>query len=184
MLRLIPNLGFIVCLICLPIASPAKPAPKEAECLISTDFHIVHFSAFQSGERREGSEFTRYCQELPRPGLSYLGIDLMDRDARRVPIALAVVEEDAQGKAQRTLKEIVPQTYPQGVVSLEVNFDRPGHYGVLVRFAGEEVTDELRIPLLIGKTSFPWLFWISVVLGGSMVALGLALGAYRWWRKR
>jgi hypothetical protein len=182
MLRLPPNLGLIVCLSGLLVTSSARAASQEAECLLSTDFHIVHFSAFQPGKRKEGSEFTRYCQELPRPGLSYLGIDFMDRDARRVPIALAVVEEDAQGKAQRTLKEIAPQIYPQGVASLEVNFDRPGRYVVLVRFAGEELTDELRIPLSVGGTSKSWI-WIFSALGGAVV-LGLALSVYRWWRKR
>lgn len=162
----------------LAAKAPAKPQAED-ECLIGTDFHLVHFSAFQPGAR-EGGEFQRYCQELPRAALSYLGIDFMDRDARQVPIALAVVEEDAQGKVLRTLLELAPQTYPQGVASLQVNFDRSGQYAVRVRFQGEDLSDELRIPLTVASASRPW----RPVAGGALAVLCLGLGLYCLRRKR
>ncbi len=170
------HLGWIALLICLLVAEThAKPSLQERECLIGTDFHLVHLSAFQPGQRKEGSEFERYCQQLPRTGLTYLGIDFMDRDVRHLPVALAVVEEDAQ----RTLLELAPQAYVHGVASLQVNFDRPGRYAVLVRFQGEDLTDELRIPLTVGASS-PWR---PIALGGGAVMLCLGLGVY-WWRRR
>ncbi|GAB6068302.1 hypothetical protein JCM13664_16210 [Methylothermus subterraneus] len=171
---------WIVCwIVWLAAEAHAKPPPQEDECLAQTDLHIVHFSAFQPGSKKEG-EFQRYCRELPRAALSYLGIDFMDRDARRVPIALAVVEEDAQGHELRTLLELAPQTYPQGVASLQANFDRPGRYAVLVRFQSEDLIDELRIPLAVGGAPKPG--W-PVALGGASAALGLGVSWY-WWRRR
>ncbi len=172
----------IAWLICLLLAKAyAKPSPSEDECLISTDFHIVHFSAFQPGASQQGNRFKRYCQQLPRVALSYFGIDFLDRDVRQLPVALAVVEENSQGKPVRTLTEIAPKIYSQGVASLQVNFDRPGHYAVLVRFQGEEMADELRIPLTVASISRPW--W-PIVVGGTFAGLGLGLSLYAWRRKR
>ncbi|MCX8049522.1 MAG: hypothetical protein N3A55_07660 [Methylohalobius sp.] len=166
-------LGWIVCLTgCLAAEIQAKPPPspkQEAECLISTDFHIVHFSAFQpTAEGSKAEKFQRYCQELPRVGTAYLSVDFVDRDVRHVPIALKVVEEDKQGTALRTLNETPAQVYTQGVASVQVAFDRPGHYALLVQFQAEELADELRIPLTVGFKPMP-IKWMAAGTGAAVL---------------
>lgn len=162
---------WIAWLICL-LATEANPTlPKEDECLISTDLHIVHFSAFQpAAEGSKAENFQRYCQELPRVGTAYLSVDFVDRDVRHLPIALKVVEEDAQGAALRTLSELPAKIYPQGVASVQVTFDRIGRYALKVQFQGTELSDELRIPLTVGSASLPR--WLPVAGIGTATVIG------------
>ena len=68
---------------------------SNMSCLMGNDFYAVHFSAFQPGRRAgESTDFTKYCQEIPGVGTTYLSIDLLDRDVRKTPISLRVVEEE------------------------------------------------------------------------------------------
>lgn len=174
--KLTPGRCWIAWLICLlAVEAHAKP-PAGDECLISTDFHIVHFSALQpAAEGSKAENFQRYCQELPRLGTAYLSVDFVDRDVRHLPIALKVIEEDKQGAELRTLNEIPAKTYPQGVASVQVNLDRPGRYALLVQFQGEELADELRIPLTVGLEPPP--AWLTVATG---VGAATVIGAMAW----
>ncbi len=165
-----------VWLICW-LATEANPTPpEEDECLISTDLHIVHFSAFQpAAEGSKAENFQRYCRELPRVGTAYLSIDFVDRDVRRLPIALKVVEEDTQGAVLRTLSELPAKTYPQGVASVQVAFDRVGHYALLLQFQGGELADELRIPITVGLSFVP--MWLRVATG---TGIGVVVATLSW----
>ncbi|HEB77866.1 MAG TPA: hypothetical protein ENI90_04980 [Methylothermaceae bacterium] len=145
----------------------AQPRLEQNDCLVATDFYIVHFTAFQppaapprnARERRQA--FQRYCRELPRTGTTYFGIDFIDRDVRDIPITLKVVEEQPDGKASRTLVALPSRQYPRGVAELKVDFDRPGRYALVVEFGDrvELADDRLRIPISVGLDLWhvPWL---------------------------
>lgn len=184
----LPYPCWIAWLICLLIAeAQAAPRSQEGDCLITTDFYIVHFTAFQppsggTGDARQRrEEFRRYCRELPQTGVTYFGIDFMDRDVRHLPIALRVVEERGEGEAgevMRTLKEIPPRPYPQGVAALKVDFDRPGHYALVVQFGEAELADDrLRIPLTVGLSSFP-IPWLPIAAAISLVLFFSMIGFF------
>ncbi|BCX88347.1 hypothetical protein MIN45_P0716 [Methylomarinovum tepidoasis] len=168
------NLRIFVTLLALLVAGfslPGQAAPnmKGRACMITTDFYIVHFSAFQppakkpetDAERKEA--FRPYCHELPRTGTTYFGMDFIDRDVRQMPISMKVVEEKPtageEGKPQvvRVVKEVPPTLYPQGVADLRVNFDKPGHYALIIQFGGEDALEEdiMRVPLTVALSS-PW----------------------------
>ncbi len=160
----------IVLLGCLAAADLAAAPIKKggSDCLVGTDFYIVHFNAFQppaeipTGAREKRQALQRFCQRLPRTGTTYFGIDFIDRDVRSLPISLSVVEErEEDGSAMKTLKTVPSQLYPHGVAELKVDFDHPGRYALIIQF-GEETglsDDRLRIPLTVGLggDSIPWL---------------------------
>jgi len=179
------NLCWIVWWVCsLTAEVQARPDQARGDCLISTDFYIVHFTAFQPPkkmptdlrERRQALQ--RYCRELPNTGTTFLGIDFIDRDVRQLPIALKVVEESGDtGDSERVLKALPAKRYPHGVAEMRVDFDRPGHYALVVEFGDhpELADDRLRIPLTVGieRWHVPWLAIaaaISIGLFFSMIA--------------
>lgn len=150
------------------------------KCLISTDFYIVHFTAFQpkEGETDPKERFRPYCRELPEIGKSYLTVDLVDQDARQMPVGLRLVEEEIgaepnEVKQVRTLLEVPGKVYNTGVVSTEATFDKPGRYALLVDI-GEAVAEEdtVRIPLRVGLDSGKREGGGSSGGGGMIIILG------------
>lgn len=171
----------------LPVNAAPPPPSGGPECVVTTSFYIVHYSAFQppkdnspgSAEDRMAA-FRPYCRQLPRTGKTYFGIDFIDRDVRQLPIGLSVVEEKTgpEGKPEtvRTLRQIPPKLYPNGVAELQVDFDKPGKYTLLVQFGeeGEAFEDDiLRIPLEVGLASFD--FSIMGYLAAAAVVVFFAL---------
>jgi hypothetical protein len=143
---------------------------QRLTCLVANDFYIVHFTSYLeplAGEKDPKKIFKQHCQDLPRVGKAYLGIDLMDMDARGLPVGVKVVEvqegerpKDAQKNVQPVLLDIAPKVYESGVVEVQSTFDKPGLYSVNLAFdAGVSDEDVLKIPLRVGlepeKEPFP-----------------------------
>lgn len=155
------------------------------KCLIANDFYAVHFTAMQVGRQSgEISDYMKYCQEVPITGLTFLTLDMLDRDARKLPVAIKVVQEelDANGKPQnqKVLVEVPAQVYKSGTADTKFEFTQPGHYAVIAEFGEPDgmVTedDRLRIPFTVaigGVKSVSWLkylFWICIT--GVVGAVG------------
>jgi hypothetical protein len=137
---------------------------QRLTCLVANDFYIVHFTSYLEplpGEKDPKKIFKQHCQDLPRIGKTYLGIDLMDMDARGQPVAVKVVEmqkdepaKGAQKTVQPVLLDVPPKVYESGVVEVQTTFDKPGLYSVNLAF-DEAMSDEevLKIPLRVGLES-------------------------------
>jgi len=174
----------------LPQAWPQSRSSQDGQvddklsrlsCLVTTDFYMVHFTAFQpkTGETDPKQMFRPYCQDLPDAGKAYLTLDLVDRDVRKMPVGLKLVEEaegaeQAQLEPQRTLMEVPPKVYKHGVVETQADFDKPGNYALLVT-VGEAAAEEdtIRIPLRVGLGTVP----AERSEGGSRGLLVVALGS-------
>ncbi|MGH8579562.1 MAG: hypothetical protein ACREVK_05360 [Gammaproteobacteria bacterium] len=169
---------------------------SRLSCLVRTDFYIVHFTAFQprAGETDPKQMFRPYCHDLPDASKAYLTLDLVDRDVRKMPVGLRLVEEaqgadPAQLEPQRTLMEVPPKVYKQGVVETQADFDKPGNYALLV-IIGEAVAEEdtIRIPLRVGLGTVPeegsgaGSRGLLVVVLGSVVLL--AFLGWRFFKRR
>jgi hypothetical protein len=198
-----------VCLAALlDSSSQAATTPRDAgngkqmysgasmSCLIANDFYAVHFTALQHGQQTgETSEFVKYCQEIPTTGKTYLTIDLLDRDARNLPIALRIVEEelgiDGQPpKEKSTLAEVPARIYKNGVADTHADITQPGHYALIASFGEEgEITedDRLRIPFSVALASpnkaSPWLGRVAMFLVSAFF-LALGIAGYRTLRPR
>lgn len=201
-------LGFLAVFLALSaLAQAAGAAPKDARaaysssnmgCLVGNDFYAVHFTALQPGRQKgERSDFTKYCQEIPAVGATFLSIDLLDRDVRKTPITLRVVEEEfsEEGgrppKTIRTVAEAPAKLYNTGTADIQANIAQPGHYALIATIGEDAISedDHLRIPFTVaieGATKVDWLGRITgfIVLAffGTMAAIGYR--TYRAYRPK
>lgn len=152
-------------------------------CLVTNDFYAVHFSALQEGRNpNERTEFVKYCQEIPSVGKTYLSIDLLDRDVRKTPVALKVVEESYSSDGQaprevRTLVEVPARVYKNGTADTQVAITEPGHYALIATIGEEAVSedDQLRVPFSVGIAPAPQIHQYFGKITGALVALFFAV---------
>lgn len=146
---------------------------KSLECLITTDFYIVHLTAYQepkeTGEKSKRHKFLRFCQDLPDIGRSHLAIDLIDRDLRLMPVSLRVVEEVKNAQEEITevavIAEVAAQVYKNGVAQVQVDFPKPGHYALKAKVGDDIFADEIRIPLRVALgPAFDWPLYLGILI--------------------
>jgi len=173
----------------------------EPRCVRVNDLYAVNFTAYHVPSREALQKMSPaerkaamqpHCQSVPQTGKIYFGVDLLDRDARQMPVWMRLVrlQENEEGELVEgpVIARSEPQIHPQGSLQLAAQIDEPGRYLVIVTF-GKEATipeDELKIPITIGQSaswedkflsSLPWLF-------GGIVLLSLAGAVGAWWRRR
>lgn len=182
----------------IPQAATAKDArsaysQSNMGCLVGNDFYAVHFTAIQEGRHKgERTDFTKYCQEIPTVGKTYLSVDLLDRDTRKTPIALKVVEEEFSeddgrpAKVLRTITEIPAKLYNSGVADIAADLPQPGHYALIATIGEEAISedDHLRIPFTVaieGAASINWLGKITGVIVFMFFGV-IAIVAFRTYR--
>jgi len=178
-------LGFHSNLMAQQGQSPYDPT-KSLDCMITTDFYIVHLTSYQQpkpdGKKRH--TFKPFCKELPEHGPSHLALDFIDRDLRKMPIGMEVIEllDNPDGEEMldgKSIALITPQTYKTGVAQIQADFPKPGHYALIATVGDDMFADKIRIPLRVGIGSafsiaflYPYLFFIFVAL--------IAYGIYRF----
>lgn len=176
-----------------PLNGRQSYSGSNMNCLIANDFYAVHFSALQEGRQAgERTDFVKYCQEVPAIGKVYLSIDLLDRDTRTTPIALAVVEEeirqDGQApEARSTLAETPARIYKNGTADTHVDITRPGHYALIATIGDGPIMDDdrLRIPFSVGLPPPSTVGQHLGAITGTFVALffgAMGIIGYRTWR--
>lgn len=158
-------------------------------CLIENDFYAVHFSAYlkPEGQNAQDSDkkalLTPYCQDLPSPGKAFFAADLIDRDIRKTPIGIRVIEIEKTGKKAedfkelRVISEVEPKLYPRGVVDTQANIDKNGEYILILVIGGEEALsaeDRLKIPFHVGGYLFGLPKQTLMIISGSVLA-GIAI---------
>ncbi|MDD5227533.1 MAG: hypothetical protein PHN45_03020 [Methylococcales bacterium] len=160
-------------------------------CLVANDFYAVHFSAYlkpSQGNDREAL-LTPYCQELPDVGKAFFSADLIDRDIRKTPIGIRVVEiekiSDQPGdfKEIRELNHVESKIYSKGVVEAQADLDKKGDYALILLIGGEEAIsneDKLKITFHVGANPFNWLKLIA----SSVAALFVLFCGVSFYRKK
>ena len=166
---------------------------SNMSCLKGNDFYAVHFSAFQPGRQKgERSDFTKYCEQIPAVGATYLSIDLLDRDVRKVPVSLRVVEEEFNEddgrppKELRTVAEIPAKVYNNGTADIQANITQPGHYALIATIGEDAISedDHLRIPFTVALEGAAPVNWLGRITGAIVLLFFGACGVigYRTWR--
>lgn len=177
-------------------AKDARAAYSQSNmgCLVGNDFYAVHFTAIQEGRQKgERTDFAKYCQEIPTVGKTYLSIDLLDRDVRKTPITLKVVEEEFNEddgrppKVLRTITELPGKIYNNGVADIAADLPQPGHYALIASIGEEALSedDHLRIPFTVAiegtAAAVNWLGRFTAALAALFFG-GAAFIGYRTYR--
>ncbi|MEY2680589.1 MAG: hypothetical protein RL661_820 [Pseudomonadota bacterium] len=155
----------------------SKYTGASMSCLVANDFYAMHFTSMQQGRNKnEAHDFVKYCQEIPQIGMTFLTLDLLDRDVRNLPIAVRVVEEefdqDGNPTTSKTLKEVPAKIYKNGTLDTSVDISTPGHYALIAEIGDDMITedDRLRVPFSVAMPSMqptPWLkylAWLSTAI--------------------
>ncbi|NOT11802.1 MAG: hypothetical protein HOP23_08230 [Methylococcaceae bacterium] len=176
-------------------------------CLIANDFYAVHFSVYlkpshsKQGNAVEDREalLTPYCQELPNTGKAFFAADLIDRDVRKTPIGIRLVELEKTGKDDKkaesfkelkTVLEMAPKLYPRGVVEAQADIAKEGYYALYLAIGGDEALsedDRLRIQIHVGGNPYALItkniIPLSIGLGVFVVVVTIVLAVLRKKRK-
>lgn len=177
---------------------PQIPDVNSVGCLVANDFYAVHFSAYlkptspQQGNDREALQ-KPYCQELPDVGKAFFAADLIDRDIRKTPIGIRVVEIEKTGDKPsdfneiRELNHVEPQIYSTGVVQAQADLDKKGDYALILLIGGEEAIsdeDKLKIVFHVGANPFAFSKEIQIALAGGFAALVALIGGVYFYRRK
>lgn len=188
------NILTIIVLLGLPGFSQAQQAPtdpkKSLECLITTDFYIVHLTSYlePNKDSKKRNRFKPFCQELPEHGSGFLAIDFLDRDLRKMPVGLRVISEVEDPETGELVEETTiantdAKTYKNGVAQIQANFPKPGHYALIATVGDDMFADKIRIPLRVGiGSAFHWSSLLPYLL--AILAAGIAYVLYRFFISR
>lgn len=150
-------------------------------CLITNDFYAVHFSAYlkSPGGNDRDALLRPYCQNIPGIGKAFFAADLIDRDIRKTPIGVRVVEVQKTGSKPddftelRTIAEFPAKLYPRGVVEAQADIDKNGDYVLVLIVGGEDALaeeDKLKIPFTVGGNPFGLsTIELSALAGGGLL---------------
>jgi hypothetical protein len=164
-------------------------SPGELSCVIRTEAYNVHLSAYQERGGSSDQLFENLCQDLPDTGRTYLAVDLVsaDKKVRDLPVTLRLVEESPSGQGGseavpailRTLRENPAKVYKTGIAEMQVDFDKPGYYALLIGAGSMPV---VRVPIRVGVRAPSLLDWqTSALLVGAVLAV---LGFFMYRQRR
>jgi len=132
-------------------------------CMQSNDYYIANFAAYQGDlqqPKNESALLTALCEELPAVGSTQISIDLLDRDVRRKPVTIKVLDSNA-----KVILETPPTVPKQGVLTANVNFPVPGHYQVVLYIDD----NELKVAPDIGALHIP--LTVALVTPGTSASM-------------
>ncbi|WP_262965288.1 hypothetical protein [Methylobacter psychrophilus] len=182
---------------------PDIPDLNSVGCLITNDFYAVHLSVYVKTSTAKQDSTDRaallkpYCQELPDTGKAFFAADLIDRDIRKTPIGIRVVELELIGtddskpedfKEVRTLTEVAPKMYTKGVVEAQADIDKNGYYAMYLLIGGDEAIsdeDKMRIPFHVGgdPDALPKKT-VMLIAGGVVTLIVFIIAGLVWYRKK
>jgi hypothetical protein len=132
---------------------------NQASCLKVSDFYSVHLTSYflpstdNSAEARNDKtkKYDQFCDRIPGEGLVVFTVDLMEQDTRDLPVALSFSQYDSRGQL-KLVKEIPPQLYPRGVLSLDTPIQEQGNYLLKVAFGESKTKDDIiEMPIIVGQ---------------------------------
>lgn len=146
---------------------PEKPLPKRSpswadvdttkplNCLVANDFYVVHLTTYVQTETaaadpKRAEAFRPYCRSVPKTGAITFSFDLVDKEARKLPIALSVFKTGSGGD-KTLVKEQPAAVYAAGVAQVTANLTEAGMYSVKLAFGEGKATDEvMEVAIVVG----------------------------------
>ncbi|HXW71240.1 MAG TPA: hypothetical protein VEK34_07370 [Methylocella sp.] len=156
---ILANVGFFFYPVWRVIRPPAQPKEEnQASCLKTSDFYSVHLTTYFLSETADAKKpgeaaqkYGEYCDRVPGPGRVVFTVDLMEDDARKMPVSLSLLQIDAKGQPT-LIKALAPSRYPGGVLTLDVPSLAPSKYILKVGFGAAKTKDDLiEMPIFVGK---------------------------------
>ena len=179
-----------------PLAVAHGGVLAEADrCIIRIGVYTAHFTIYQP-ETRASKE---YCEDIPDVTRTIFVMDYLHDSLRQVPVDFRIIRDVLDRRTYASVADVrkiddldaatvfyqAPRVEPQGSLTVEHTFTRPGWYiGIVTaRHPTLDKTYEAVFGFHVGKRS--WGFWPWVILGLLAVQLQywVASGGLARWRK-
>lgn len=144
---------------------------ENDQCKLRVGMWVMHFTGYQPDSTAE----REFCEDIPATGRTLIVLDYIDEPLRDTPVAVRVIRDtgDESDLERVTVFRKAPALYPNGTVSLEINFPDPGRFVGMVT-AGDQLS---RFPFAVGTRGrrtaklYAW-------FGAGAVGLGILLFLY------
>lgn len=132
---------------------------NEPSCTKVSDFYSVHLTTYflaataDADLRPNGREkmYMQYCDRVPGTGRLIFTIDLMEQDARNMPVEFSLSKYDAEGRLS-LVKKSPAAVHPGGVLTLDAVIMERGKYLLKLAFGNAKTNDEIiEMPVLVGS---------------------------------
>jgi hypothetical protein len=116
---------------------------------------VVHLTTYiqtevAGADPKRAEAFRPYCRNVPKTGAVTFSFDLIDKEARKLPVALAVSKVAASGE-KALVKEQPAAVYGAGVAQISANLAEAGVYSVRLVFGeGKSADEQLEVPVAVG----------------------------------
>ncbi len=88
---------------------------------------------------------------MPGTGKVILAVTFMEKEVRKVRIALSFYQSDSAG-ALKELFSLPPKIYPSGMLSADATVAHKGKYVLRIAFGeGKEKEDIIEMPIFVGQ---------------------------------
>lgn len=116
------------------------------DCIFHSDFYIVRFSAYYDpGKSIANTDyFDKFCHKIPDTGPTVIVIDLLDDDARDLPVKIKFVqlgEDLAKGKYKSVIHQSEHKKLSTGFIKSKINFLYEGEYAALIEIGQQNSLD-------------------------------------------
>lgn len=145
----------------------AHGGPSKAEediCKLQVGPYSMHFTGYQPDSTRD----KEFCEDIPATGRTVVVLDYIEEELRSLPAEVRVIRDTGseQDLQAITVFHMPPQVYPNGSVTFEYIFDKPGKFVGLVTVGGKQ-EHVARFPFSVGK---PMAMWHYVVVALAAIA--------------
>lgn len=131
---------------------------NEPSCLKVSDFYSVHLTAYflaagddEKEPKEQAKRYMQVCDRIPGTGQVIFTVDLMEQDARDVPVALSLLHFDSRGELI-PVKELPADRHPRGVMTLDTAIAERGKYVLKVAFGDAKSKDDIiEMPISVGQ---------------------------------
>ncbi len=152
-------------------------------CVLKVGRYVVHFAGYQPLDKKDMSRLTEFCEDIPAVGKTFVVLDLVDPELRKMPIAVRVVQDlgPTNEEAGPVVFEMPKESHPTGTFSYNYTFDKPGKFvGVIT--AGAD-TDEItaRFPFSVGQpknNSWSLALYIAAAIAAAIGLIMVALSSH------
>lgn len=186
-------INFAVCFLLLNSVVPSTTVLAHGGGGTSHDtcyFNIGKYYMGFVGYQPESNPKEKYCDSLPGLGSTVLAFDFFQPGVRKLKTGVRIVKVSSplladQVSAEDTENTIVvevPAMHPQGLLTINHTFEKPGYFVALVTIEDSEGREHLgRFPFSVAAPSkYLQLF----VVGGTIVALAILILLLRRMRIR
>ena len=132
---------------------------NQHSCLKVSDFYSVHLTTYflsaidsrVEGQKSPTKKYDQFCDHIPGEGLVVFTVDLMEQDARDLPVALSFSQYDSRGQL-KLVKEVPPNPHSQGTLTLDTPIQEQGKYILKVAFGEAKSKDDvIEMPIMVGQ---------------------------------